>query len=620
MATKPKSVVKRKNNSTTKSSQIERIIRLAVIGGQVRDPREDGGAAIARLRSSLTRLWKGQGDDLVAPFFGLRKMAVTRQEIVKAFLPLIKVTYDQKKVPRHIRVLLELIESDNLAKVGSKSQHLGYGHYGDSKVGAVFSDKDRKPVISEETLLASVNDVIKLANGKTVQEWTVKESIDSPPNAKDDLEDDSMDFTTAGGAIDYITGWWPTNGMSDAKRLDAEKSKRYILGRIDYILKRYAQGEPVVYNALVGVRNVSKGQDWTNTDKTRVVLALEKAEVILARRAVKPITDMLRMTQSGKYGIMPFASWNDTPVIDMQMQKLLQVSKELGYPVLAGDWSGFDASIPPWLFKYAAMVLEAWCPTAKWIQTHIHSLTYGVRLLTPTKIWEPQPSSVKSGSGFTSLIGGVLNLLVLYYGKNAGDYDIDAVSVMGDDFVLLGDGVNPQKISDNADRFGMVAHPDKQLYVYGALQFLQRLHIHGWPGGIYSVIRTLNSILSYEKTPRGKGAMNEYSEAIRAISQLENAAFNPAFDALVRYMKTGDKFHLGADIPATEVIARATDEGLKFLTETGNYGRKSKDLITSWGSNVTNGTLRGEQMLRMGSMDRFSRVYGNRTKSLKVME
>jgi hypothetical protein len=367
-----------------------------------------------------------------------------------------------------------------------------------------------------------------------------------------------------------------------------------------------------VFDAFASTRLVSKGPDWTKPKKKRLVIACEKAEAIVARQATMSLQEELKTLKYGDAKLGPWVVWNDAPHVDLDIQRMLEDADRKGIAVVSGDWSGFDTTLPPWLFEYGAHILATWVEGGQWINAHIETLANSVRLLTPDRIYEPQPSSMKSGSGFTNMLGGILNLLILHYGEALQAYEIHGVTVQGDDFLCYGPGVTPEKIAEVASQFGMIANAGKELYVKGSCNYLQKLQIKGWYGGIFPAYRSLGSILSYERLSHSSKDWNAYSDIVRAIAQLENCAFHPCFEALVHYVASGDKFQLGKTMSATKVLRKATNAGLEdartmHKTVTGEHFDES-----DWAHNAVNGVLRGETLPPLGTIERFRRVYGKR--------
>jgi hypothetical protein len=298
-------------------------------------------------------------------------------------------------------------------------------------------------------------------------------------------------------------------------------------------------------------------------------------------------------------------------MIDQDMQLMLRTAEDGGRAVISGDVAGYDASIPPALIAKMGYMIGGWLFNAEYLGVGLcRSLAYGVDLITPNKIWQHGPSSMKSGSGLTNLVDSLILLTILIYGEKIGMYKIVNVAVQGDDFVLDAIGATPEKIQTIFSHFGMDAHPDKQMYTRRALQYLQRVHFLGWTGGISSVYRTLGSLLSYERLRYRSKDWTGYTDVVRAISQLDNCVFNPAFEPLVEFVREGDKFDLGAGISPSLVLQKSGDAGEDVIYRDTNASWKSGGDINGFAQNAVNGVLRDEQLPPLGSRERFIRAYG----------
>jgi hypothetical protein len=294
---------------------------------------------------------------------------------------------------------------------------------------------------------------------------------------------------------------------------------------------------------------------------------------------------------------------------------MLWTAEKAGRTVLSTDFSSYDASIPPWMIVDGCKVLGSWIQGHESVLERLGvALAYNTSLLTPSKFYEPQPSSMKSGSGLTNIIDGIDHLLVQVYGDELGLYKIVNGSIQGDDGLLDGPGVSPETFSEAASHFGIVANASKQFFVPRALTFLQKLHILGAPGGIGSVSRSLGSALNYERMRFSRREWNKYAETVQTISKLETAAFNPYFVELVHFIQSGDKYKLWADIPAAKLLEDSGPTGSEVLERQfqASINRPAVEAKDGFSQALTNGVLRGETPPPFGTVDRFSRVYGSR--------
>jgi hypothetical protein len=194
-----------------------------------------------------------------------------------------------------------------------------------------------------------------------------------------------------------------------------------------------------------------------------------------------------------------------------------------------------------------------------------------------------------------------------------GMYEMQATSVMGDDAVILAKGITPEIFAKAADVFGVVANPEKQMFEIGTLQYLQRLHIRDHIGGIASTMRALSSSENYERLSVNAALWNPYVDIARWIAIIENCVFNPAFTEFACWMKTLDRYELGADIDPNVVLAKAGETGREaILKDVGSAHKSGLDQVGTFAQLCTNGAIRGEALPPWGTVARFERAYGKR--------
>lgn len=303
--------------------------------------------------------------------------------------------------------------------------------------------------------------------------------------------------------------------------------------------------------------------------------------------------------------------WTNLGNIDEQMQVVLRLAESKGRTILSGDVSNFDATLPPRALAQVGYVV------ARWIRGHekvviklVDQMIYKTQLITPTKLYRAGPSSLKSGSGGTNLLGSLTNLAIQRYGQELGMYKLENFCVLGDDFILDGEGVGPDATAEVFSHFGMLSHPDKQFYEPHALQYLQRIHTFGDVGGVYSVYRALGHALGLEHMPQKADRMNSYAYVVRALSQVQNCVFNPYFPDLIKLLSSLDKYRLGAIFAdPQQLVAKAGTAGAKMVEVDINTPWKSTGGNTSFQNWLVNGVLRDEVIPPRGKA-LFQRVYG----------
>lgn len=387
-----------------------------------------------------------------------------------------------------------------------------------------------------------------------------------------------------------------------------------IIARTEEMLDSLKRNVPVQFMVMVGQRTVSKGLEPLKSEKTkRLIMALEKPEAVLWKTFTPHLQNVMRDLKC-ESGLRTHVAWCDAPQIDIDMQKHLDWSISQGFNTVSGDVSNFDASVIPDIWLEMAKGMASWFKNPKFFYALNKSIVDNIKVLSPIGVTIAPKSSIKSGSGGTNFIDSQYNKLALYYGQEAGFFKAQSLSVQGDDFIVSGAGVEPESITEAYTHLGLEVHPDKQNYAKDRLNYLQRLHLHGNLGGIASTYRVLGSALVYEKLTYNSRDWNPAMEAIQILSKLENAAFHPAFEALVQMVQKWDKYHLLKDMTPQQVIRKAGKFGADLIARdtaasisTRTAGATTDDFVVS----PANGVLRGEVLPPFGSKARFHRVYGD---------
>jgi hypothetical protein len=282
--------------------------------------------------------------------------------------------------------------------------------------------------------------------------------------------------------------------------------------------------------------------------------------------------------------------------------------------ILSTDFSGFDQTQVPWLINEIGKVIAYWIRGGSvWVARLVERMVYHTSILSPVGFFKPGPASMKSGHGFTNLIDSLISLLNYFYGIRMGAWKINNAMVQGDDGAADGDGVTPDVFQEISAQLGLEASAKKQFYEEDAMHYLQRLHIQGKLGGIYSVFRALGSVLSYERLKTDPDDWNPYLEAGQTISRIDNTAFNPMHYDLAWLVANHDKYELGRNLSPREVIDRAGEQWNQVMR---NVSHETINATVSRGEGFTrsptNRVLRGELLSPFGSHERFVEVYGER--------
>jgi hypothetical protein len=540
------------------------------------------------------------------------------EDILFHFDAIVKASSASNDMPSFIGEALLEAERSQREKVGPKSPSLPWQKDGPSKVDEIYSDKPL--VIRDRNAYKRARERLRELVPSSVKLYaqTIEDALASEAKSSD------VDNLSNGNALDTSTNsgppWWKrgikpnqqTDSVADYQ-LKSAIYKWYVQDA-HQALDTLKRGKIVHWKAAAAQRLTSRGLKPYDPKSKRLVIAIGKTEAIVGKTWTPSVQNYLKNIRMLDADIMTFMAWNDTPVIDYECQKLLKYAKSSNEIVVSGDLSSFDQTFSPQLIVDVGETIAPWVQGyEKVIPAMAESMAYHVSLLTPTKFYREQPSSMKSGSILTNLFDCLGNLLAQFYGEELGLYKLTGTSVQGDDFIVLGQGVNPESTEAAYKELGFEANKSKQYYRPNSLSYLQRLHFLDYLGGMASVYRVLGSCLVYERMRYKSKDYNPYMEAIQTIAKLENAAFNPYFTDLVNFVKSGDKFQLGADLPATEVISKAgklaDDVIQRGKEQTVNFGTMQAD-VTGFERSATNGVLRGKVVPPIGTRERFLFVYG----------
>jgi hypothetical protein len=597
--------------------------RVIAIVGKVKDLGWFGNQkALDTEFSNLVNLALGDSQDLRGLIMGRIPRSVIKQQTLK----IIKAQgQEQPKLK-----LLRQVELDQSKKIGPKSTVFDWDRLkGEQKVIDVFSESKIHSDVDRGVLDEAQRVLLKFIPENSIKLTDLEDVLkDVDKNSPYDIGGLSLDTSKSSGYPYMARKYKPSDDQSPVDRKQSELAWQQLL-------KDYHLLWPIAYSGKMirrlkcrtHLRKTSVGSDpEKQTKKGRLVIAVEKVEAVIGKRYVGPEQQALKKvtfirkpdTKPDQYnvntvdGIHPFNAWHDLPFIDITQQKILHLAHEQNLIVVSGDVSGFDASLPAELIWRVGEMDAYWCDAGKVPLVMSKVMTDGLSLVTPFQIHQNKHGSMPSGSVHTNKSDSLALSLVLLYGHVKGIYDLYAYEVNGDDFTAVGHNVTPDTISAVFNLFNLEVHPDKQFYEPDMLAYLQRMHIYGQIGGIASMERILNSITSYERRRVKSSDWNPYIEVVRVLAQLENGAFSPWFEDIVYYVARRDKFRLGADLPATEVMRRAGTTGIDVMT---------KDVIGAWQSQgdpegfanwAVNGVLRGESLPPIGSKQRFERVYGKR--------
>lgn len=566
-----------------------------------------------RFERWMVRLEEGNRIDDRTPFF----KDLPRATVVKGFWNVVSKPDNQTNfkplvdaIPRYAPVWQD-VEESQAKNIGPQSIYRPFSQDGVEKVKAVMCDKPPLPSLNMRALEAALDDIRHLLPRGSVHAISIDEAIQGmhgrPQNA--------MDTKTNAGFPTCKRVWYRTEGTGDDEALDNTMS--IVLNDATQLVegakksKNYKAISPQ-FVAIASQRTVQKGPKPLESKKVkRIVLAMPKFEAVAGKTIMAPLQEKLAEVRNPS-GIRIIPAWSPMPVLDKNMQVFLQYAHSHGRTVLSGDISSFDATLPPFLMWMVFQAMSDWLDreAATLFLAIAHGDVYDTSVLMPTGYVKSGPSSVKSGSIFTSLVGCMANYCIQRYGMHAGYYKIDNQCVMGDDFIIDGDGINPDSVSHAFADFGMECHPDKQFFEVDQLHFLQRTHSLGFPGGQASVFRILGNVMSVEDdTQLHYDERNRYAYLFQALARLENGNMNPAFEDLVTYVERSDKLRLGADMTPHDIVQKAGDYATRKMSEAQLKPWKSTGTGVPFDRWAVNRVLRGEKLPPPGYA-RFKAVYG----------
>lgn len=577
--------------------------------------------SLNRLKMWFMRMEEGNRADFRTPIYAnLPRDAIVRGLLNRVKRPNGSFLKIQSTIPSYGRSFWE-VEGDQKENIGPQSPFLPWSLDGPDKLKAVMSDKRPSSSINWDAFQAAWEDVAGLLPRGSVHRIAFSEAITGwGGNAKY-----ALDEHTNAGFPSWVKGWYhsPTSPKpaSEAQELSqkliiSSASQLYnVAGRVS----NWKQADRVQFIGTASQRVVQKGSDPFKRNSSgklkskRVVIAMPKVEAVAGKSISVPLQEALAKVRNPESGVRVIPAWSPMPVLDKNVQNFLAYADAHDRVPLSGDISNFDATLPPFvMWAVATAISESMDKETRNLFLMImHGDVYGTGVLHPSGYMPATPSSVKSGSIFTSLVGCMANYFIQRYGSHAGYYRIAQQCVMGDDFILDGDGVNPESIARAFADFGMECNPSKQFIAPRMVHFLQRLHVLGYPGGEGSIFRILGSSLSLEDdTQIQKGEFTKYAFDFQALARLENANFNPYFTELVKYVSEGSSDRLGASLPAIDVQRKAGPYAQRRLAAARIKPWQSVGTGVPFEHWAVNRVLRGEILPPPGK-DRFQAVYGH---------
>jgi hypothetical protein len=511
---------------------------------------------------------------------------------------------------------MEELETSNRKNIGPKSMHRPYSEDGPAKLAAVLAPKSVSGDFDQQAFNRALSRLVAMVPAGSLRlddEYQVL-SRERSKGHEFDIDAPGLDGTRNSG-LPYLTRpFKPNPSMSPKVYERTRQIFEDIAATSIRKRKRLLQNQDVEYVAIVGQRLVNKGLKQLESEKSkRLILALSKDEAVNWKVFTPQLQESLKMCKAPS-GIRPFMAWYDAPQIDEEIQKHLRWAESRGLTTLSGDISGFDASVVPQAWQQVADAASVWFKEPNYFKALNRSVINNVTIVSPIGIHAPVASSIKSGSGGTNLMDCLINIATLFYGEEMGFYKAESYAVQGDDFFVAGEGVEPESVAEAYAHLNLEVHPDKQTFCRGRLNYLQRMHVLGWKGGIASLYRVVGSLLVYERLTVKPDQWNPYLETIQSISKLENLAFHPGFEGAINMVAQWDRYKYFRDLTPDTIVSKAGSLASDVLARDSAASistRTAEGTKQGFANSPVNGVLRGEVMPPVGSKERFLRVYGN---------
>jgi hypothetical protein len=294
-----------------------------------------------------------------------------------------------------------------------------------------------------------------------------------------------------------------------------------------------------IYPHLLFGRTQQAGPDKS---KPRTVFGQSKVPSICENRFMYPILNTL----ASKLG---FSAWGTLDDVDAAVTKLIDMARSSNVPIMSGDYSGFDSSVP------GEVIDAVWMGTIdQWVVPGYESLLEILRvafktvpLVVPWEVLPHRTGGIPSGSVFTNLIDSLINLVAGHYIALRLGTELRGFEVMGDDSLFLfGRELEPEDLANAVSEIGLTMSPEKQFIHDEGVHYLQRLHlntyrVNGMCVGIHCVFRSLSGLTGMEHWRDESDGWNEYLASARGICQVENCKNDPRFPKIVEAYYIGDK-------------------------------------------------------------------------------
>jgi hypothetical protein len=512
-------------------------------------------------------------------------------------------------------MIAEHLETGNRERIGPKGLFKPASQDLAEKIRVIWSPKETPKQLDMDALEAAFEDLRGILPPNSISTVGIDVAMRATPyDATFEDEVEGLDPTTNSGPPWFKRNWSPLGyEPGDKRRARAEMIYSYYRNDAKQALNVLSRGKLYPFTSMAAQRLTQRGPDQLADDKyKRLVVAMFKTDAILCKMVTAMLIPALRQLAVFNGSVRTFAALMDAPFVDISCQHMMGESQ--GRTILSTDFSGFDQTQIPWIIVRIGEIIASWIRGGNvWVAKLVESMVMNTSILSPVGFFEPGPSSMKSGHGFTNLIDSLISLLNLFYGQRIGAWKIHNAMVQGDDGATDGEDVTPDVFEEVSSHLGLSASNKKQFFEEGAVHYLQRLHLAGKVGGIYSLYRSLGSVLSYERLKFDPDDWNPYLEAMQTISRLDNCAFHPHFERLVEFVAKHDKYELGRNLDPDEVISKAGGLWTEVLHSVEQETINARvDRKKGFATSPANEVLRNRPLPEFGSHERFIHVYGER--------
>jgi hypothetical protein len=538
-----------------------------------------------RLSQWLMRMERGNKHDARTPIF--KSLSYSEIEsrltgLVRRNLSAIKRAYASNP---DVAAFLLKMEEHQAEKIGPRGVYPPASEWMPSMCDDMMSDHLPDKNLDREALREAIDDLVKQVEPSSIHadESSIEEGFTNAGTL--DADSRALNVDTNSCAFTYVRRWYHkvwTKAVSVLQRLVQVGLVRQsrMIWRRGLKAKSYREIIPLFVATASQRTNVANGHVPTEKNtfkdvvvsKLRLVIAMPKKDTIIGKVFLNRLIPAVQ-TIKNPDGSRPFIALTTPPRIDKNMQVVLESAAKAGLTVLSTDFSHFDQSVSPWLAWEIAKAISVWFePKLRPLfLAWVYAAFYNTILITPFKIYDRGPSRMKSGSWLTNIFDSFINYVSQRYGLHAGHYkSIIAQIVQGDDAILLGEGVTPENFEKAVAELGFEGNADKQGYDPGVLYFCQKMHVRGYPGGIYPISRATAAIVSLEDDvgiETDEAGQFPYVLSYRTVCRLDSACFNPCFVNLVNAVAQDDIIHLGRDIPAGQLAKLAGSYHTKMQQE-----------------------------------------------------